>query len=77
MFTERHLKSLAGFAAFLEAQREELQADDWQARYGVAHRRLTSDILPAFGAGALSEARAGALEAPGDLIAIELAEALR
>ena len=77
VFTERHLKSLAGFAAFLEAQREELQADDWQARYGVAHRRLTSDILPAFGAGALSEARAGALEAPGDLIAIELAEALR
>ena len=32
VFTERHLPSLAGFAAFLETQREELPAADWQAR---------------------------------------------
>jgi hypothetical protein len=48
VFTERHLPSLTAFAAFTEAQREELDSAQWQARYGTAHHRLTTGIFPAF-----------------------------
>ena len=48
VFAERHLPSLAAFAAFLEDQREELDGAQWQARYGTAHHRLTAGIFPAF-----------------------------
>lgn len=48
VFTERHLPSLTAFAAFTEAQREALDAAQWQARYGTAHHRLTTGIFPAF-----------------------------
>ncbi|MHB8331573.1 MAG: hypothetical protein ACYDEA_05190 [Candidatus Dormibacteria bacterium] len=60
VFTERHLPSLAGFARFLEDQREELPAPQWQARYALAHQRLTTGILPAFSAGSLELARQSA-----------------
>ena len=48
VFTERHLPSLTAFAAFLEDQREVLAQAQWQARYGMAHQRLTAGIFPAF-----------------------------
>lgn len=57
VFTERHLPSLAGFARFLEDQRDELPAAEWQARYALAHQRLTTGILPAFSAETLELAR--------------------
>ncbi|MHB1850339.1 MAG: hypothetical protein ACYCVO_15315 [Acidimicrobiales bacterium] len=77
VFTERHLKSLVGFAAFLEAQHDELDASDWQARYGAAHSRLCTDILPAFPPEALSETRAAPCEPAGALLATKLLEVLR
>ena len=46
VFTERHLPSLTTFAAFLEDQREVLEQAQWQARYGMAHYRLTAGIFP-------------------------------
>lgn len=78
VFTERHLPSLAGFAAFLETQREELPAADWQARYGLAHTRLTTGIFPAFPAATLQGARLAA--GSGDaraLLPARLLEVLR
>lgn len=57
VFTERHLPSLVNFAGFLEAQRDELPAQEWQARYTLAHERLNTGILPAFGADSLDQAR--------------------
>ena len=78
VFTERHLPSLAGFAAFLETQREELPAADWQARYGLAHTRLTTGIFPAFPAATLQDARLAA--GSGDaraLLPARLLEVLR
>ncbi len=63
VFTERHLPSLTGFAQFLEEQREELPAPLWQARYALAHQRLTTGILPAFSADSLERARQSARSA--------------
>jgi hypothetical protein len=57
VFTERHLPSLLSFTGFLDAQREELPAPEWQARYGIAHERLSSGILPAFTTRQLDQAR--------------------
>jgi len=61
VFTQRHLPSLVGFAGFLDAQREQLPADQWQARYGLAHQRLTGGIFPAFTPAQLDRARAQAV----------------
>lgn len=68
VFTERHLPSLTGFARFLADQREQMPAPEWQARFGLAHERLTTGILPAFSAGSLERASqsagSGAARAP-------------
>lgn len=60
VFTERHLPSLTAFAAFLADQREELDGPQWQARYGIAHHRLTAGIFPAFSPAQHAAARDGA-----------------
>ena len=57
VFTQRHLPSLVGFAGFLENQREQLPAPEWQARYGLVSQRLTKGILPAFTSTQLDQAR--------------------
>jgi hypothetical protein len=57
VFTQRHLPSLVGFADFLDNQREQLSTAEWQARYGLAHQRLTGSILPAFPSSQLDQAR--------------------
>jgi hypothetical protein len=75
VFTERHLPSLIGLADFLTAQRGECGATQWQARYGVAHQRLTSGILPAFGEAQLLAARQNAIGS-GDLLPARLLENL-
>jgi hypothetical protein len=61
VFTQRHLPSLVGFAGFLDAQREQLPAAQWQARYGLAYQRLTGGIFPAFTPAQLDRARAQAV----------------
>jgi hypothetical protein len=48
VYTTRHLPSLLSFTGFLHAQREELPAVEWQARYGLAFERLTTGITPKF-----------------------------
>ena len=60
VFTQRHLPSLVSFAGFLDAQREQLPAERWRARYGLAHERLTGGIFPAFTPAQLGQARAEA-----------------
>ena len=65
VFTERHLPSLAAFAAFLEDQREELDGAQWQARYGTAHHRLTAGIFPAFSPAQHAAARRDSADADG------------
>jgi hypothetical protein len=64
VFTQRHLPSLVGFAGFLEDQREDLSTLEWQARYGLAHERLTGGILPAFTTAQLDQARRDAVGQP-------------
>ena len=76
VFTERHLGSLVAFAAFVESQREELRADDWQARYGVSHRRIVTDIFPAFSPEVLAEARGAPVHLPEALVPARLLESL-
>jgi hypothetical protein len=65
VFTERHLPSLAAFAAFLEDQRQELDSARWQARYGTAHHRLTAGIFPAFSPAQHTAARRDSTDADG------------
>jgi len=65
VFTERHLPSLTAFAAFLEDQREELDGTQWQARYGMAHHRLTAGIFPAFSPDRHAAARRDGTDAGG------------
>jgi hypothetical protein len=76
VFTERHLPTLTGFASFLEDQREELPAPQWQARYGLAHERLSTGILPAFSTEELDQARQSAGSVAASMPA-RLAEALK
>jgi hypothetical protein len=65
VFAERHLPSLAAFAAFLEDQREELDGARWQARYGTAHHRLAAGIFPAFSPAQHAAARRDSADAGG------------
>jgi hypothetical protein len=48
VFTSRHLPALLSFAAFLDAQREEMTVLEWNARHALAWQRLTTGILPQF-----------------------------
>jgi hypothetical protein len=58
VFTTRHLPSLLSFRSFLEGQRDELSTVEWNARYGLAHQRITSGVLPRFTEQQLSIAQA-------------------
>jgi len=62
VFTERHLPSLTAFAEFVEDQRAELDGTQWQARYGMAHHRLTAGIFPAFTPAQHAAARCGSAD---------------
>jgi hypothetical protein len=74
VYTTRHLPSLLSFIGFLPAQRDELPAPQWQARYGLAHDRLTTGITPKFTPEQITTARliveAGdpVLSLPADLL---------
>lgn len=74
VYTTRHLPSLLSFTGFLNAQRDELSAPAWQARYGPAHDRLTTGITPRFTpeqittARLIAEAGDPVLSLPADLL---------
>jgi hypothetical protein len=57
VYTSRHLPSLLSFAGFMNAQREELAAEEWQARFGLASERIATGILPHFTAEQVAAAR--------------------
>ncbi len=57
MITARKLPAILSFLGFMEDQRRALHAGDWAVKFGRAHARITTDILPAFGAAVIAEAR--------------------
>ncbi|MGH3119771.1 MAG: hypothetical protein ACRDND_01885 [Streptosporangiaceae bacterium] len=67
VFTDRHLPSLVDFGAFLDRQRETLTQPVWNARYGLAHQRLTTGVLSAFPQSQLDLARSAAHDGPATL----------
>jgi hypothetical protein len=57
VITARKLPAILAFLDFIEDQRRALHAGDWAVKFGRAHARITSDVLPAFGAAVVDEAR--------------------
>ncbi|MBW4025591.1 MAG: hypothetical protein HIU92_21175 [Proteobacteria bacterium] len=57
VITARKLPAILAFLDFIEDQRRALHAGDWAAKFGRAHARITSDVLPTFAAAVVSEAR--------------------
>ncbi len=55
--TYRHLPSVLRFFDFITAQRDELGAAEWKARYGIAFERVTSGILAQFSGEQIATAR--------------------
>ncbi|MGH9065190.1 MAG: hypothetical protein ACRD0L_14710 [Acidimicrobiales bacterium] len=76
VFTERHLPSLTSFARFLDDQRDELAGPEWRARYGLAHDRLTTGVLPAFSPDQLGQAGAPSAADAASSLPARLLEAL-
>ena len=64
VITARKLPVLLAFLEFVLLQREGLSAVDWMAKFGRAHRRITEQILPAFPAAVVEDARAVAASVP-------------
>lgn len=57
VITERKLPAILGFLNFILAQRALLEAEDWAAKFGHAHERITRQILPAFSEEVIASAR--------------------
>jgi hypothetical protein len=57
VYTTRHLPSLLRFVEFINTQRDELPADEWQARYGLAFERISTGIVAKFTAEQVTTAR--------------------
>jgi len=64
VITARKLPILLAFLKFVLLQREGLSAADWGAKFGRAHQRITEQILPAFPAAVVENARAAAALVP-------------
>jgi len=69
VYTARHLPSLLLFADFIDAQRDDLPADEWQARYAPALERITSGVLARFTGEQIAAAR-GTADADDGRLAI-------
>jgi hypothetical protein len=57
VITARKLPAILAFLDFIEAERAGLSASDWQIKFGRAHARITTQVLPAFSAATIAEAR--------------------
>jgi hypothetical protein len=57
VITARKLPAILSFLGFIEDQRRALPAGDWVVKFGRAHARITTDVLPAFGSAVVTEAR--------------------
>lgn len=60
MITARKLPAILAFLAFIEAERAGLSAVDWRHKFGRAHARITTQVLPAFSEAVLADARRAA-----------------
>lgn len=58
VITERKLPAILGFLDFILAQRLSTGAQDWAAKFGHVHERITRQILPAFSDEVIASARA-------------------
>jgi len=57
VITARKLPAILSFLDFIEDQGRALSAGDWAVKFGRAHARITTDVLPAFGPTVIAEAR--------------------
>ncbi|WP_261334048.1 hypothetical protein [Rhizobium leguminosarum] len=57
VITTRKLPAILSFLEFLEDQRLSLSANHWATKFAGAHARITKQILPAFSAATVEEAR--------------------
>ena len=58
VITARKLPALLAFLTFIEMQREALSAADWGLKFGRAHTRITTQVLPVFSETDIAQARA-------------------
>jgi hypothetical protein len=57
VITARKLPAILAFLNFIEGERAGLSAADWDIKFGHAHARITQQVLPAFSATVIAEAR--------------------
>ncbi|MFE3645951.1 hypothetical protein ACFXOM_34100 [Streptomyces sp. NPDC059169] len=69
VFASRHLPAVLSVLDTLERQREEFSVPEWQARFGLAHERITTGVLNRFSTRQITTARAIA-EAGGPRLAL-------
>jgi hypothetical protein len=58
VITTRKLPAILAFLTFIEMQREALTAADWSLKFGRAHARITTQVLPVFSDADIAQARA-------------------
>jgi hypothetical protein len=63
VITARKLPAILAFLTFMEEQRHSLAAQDWSLKFGRAHARITSQILPRFADGVIAAAKVEACSA--------------
>jgi hypothetical protein len=57
VITARKLPAILAFLAFVEDQRSGLCSADWAVKFGRAHARITTQVLPAFSDAVIADAR--------------------
>jgi hypothetical protein len=57
VITARKLPAILSFLDFMVAQRQAVSAGDWAMKFGRAHARIRTQILPAFGQTVVDNAR--------------------
>ncbi|MQQ10523.1 hypothetical protein GFB49_18840 [Epibacterium sp. SM1979] len=58
VISERKLPAILGFLDFIVAQRAALGAEEWAAKFGHVHARITQQVLPSFPEEVIATARA-------------------
>lgn len=57
VITVRKLPAIIAFLSFIEEQRRSLPANDWTAKFGRIHARISEQVLPAFSDAVILDAR--------------------
>lgn len=64
VISERKLPAILGFLDFIVTQRSALGAEDWAAKFGHVHARITRQVLPSFSVEVIAAARASLASDP-------------